>query len=147
MGNGTVFGQKAVKLLGLGSSGLRKVPVNEDFTIDLKALEAALAADRAAGCRPICIIGSAGTVNTGAVDDLKALADLCKREGLWFHVDGAIGAVAVIAGNVRPKLLGIERADSVALDLHKWMHILFEAGCVLVRHAEAPRLVRLRQAP
>ena len=131
--------QKAVELLGLGSSSLRKVPVNDDFTIDLNALEAALSADRAAGYRPICIIGSAGTVNTGAVDDLNALADLCKREELWFHVDGAIGAVAVLAENVKPKLLGIERADSLALDLHKWMHIPFEAGCVLVRHAEAHR--------
>jgi glutamate/tyrosine decarboxylase-like PLP-dependent enzyme len=131
--------QKAVELLGLGSSSLRKVPVNDDFTIDLNALEAALSADRAAGYRPICIIGSAGTVNTGAVDDLNALADLCKREKLWFHVDGAIGAVAVLAENVKPKLLGIERADSLALDLHKWMHIPFEAGCVLVRHAEAHR--------
>jgi aromatic-L-amino-acid/L-tryptophan decarboxylase len=131
--------QKAVELLGLGSSSLRKVSVNEDFTIDLKALEAALSADRAAGYRPICIIGSAGTVNTGAVDDLNALADLCRREALWFHVDGAIGAVAVLAGNVKPKLLGIERADSVALDLHKWMHIPFEAGCVLVRNAEDHR--------
>jgi glutamate/tyrosine decarboxylase-like PLP-dependent enzyme len=113
--------------------------VNDDFTIDLNALEAALSADRAAGYRPICIIGSAGTVNTGAVDDLNALADLCEREELWFHVDGAIGAVAVLAENVKPKLLGIERADSVALDLHKWMHIPFEAGCVMVRHAEAHR--------
>lgn len=131
--------QKAVELLGLGSSSLRKVPVKDDFTIDLDALKAALSADRAAGCRPICIIGSAGTVNTGAVDDLNALADLCRREALWFHVDGAIGAVAVLAENVRPKLIGIDRADSIALDLHKWMHIPFETGCVLVRHAEAHR--------
>jgi glutamate/tyrosine decarboxylase-like PLP-dependent enzyme len=131
--------QKAVELLGLGSSSLRKVPVKDDFTIDLNALEAALSADRARGCRPICVIGSAGTVNTGAVDDLNALADVCKREGLWFHVDGAIGAVAVLAENVKHQMRGIERADSVALDLHKWMHIPFEAGCVLVRHAEAHR--------
>jgi aromatic-L-amino-acid decarboxylase len=131
--------QKAVELLGLGSSSLRKVPVKDDFTINLEAMEEILAADRAAGCQPICIIGSAGTVNTGAVDDLEALANLCQREGLWFHVDGAIGAVAVLAENVKPQLVGIERADSVALDLHKWMHIPFEAGCVLVRHEEAHR--------
>jgi aromatic-L-amino-acid/L-tryptophan decarboxylase len=131
--------QKAVELLGLGGGSLRKVAVNDDFTIDLKALEAALAADRAAGCRPICVVGSAGTVNTGAVDDLNALADLCGREGLWFHVDGAIGAVAVLAENVKQRLRGIERADSVALDLHKWMHVPFEAGCVLVRRAEDHR--------
>ena len=131
--------QKAVELLGLGSNSLRKVPVKADFTIDLEALEKAITADRQAGCRPICIIGSAGTVNTGAVDDLNALADLCQRQGLWFHVDGAIGAVAVLADNVKPQLAGIERADSVALDLHKWMHIPFEAGCVIVREEEAHR--------
>lgn len=132
-------GQKAVELLGLGASSLRKISVNDDFTIDLDALEQTLANDREAGYRPICIIGNAGTINTGAVDDLKALADLCQREDLWFHVDGAIGAVAVLAENVKPKLLGIERADSVALDLHKWMHIPFEAGCVIVRSEKAHR--------
>jgi aromatic-L-amino-acid decarboxylase len=131
--------QKAVELLGLGSNSLRKVSVNNDFTVDIKALEAAISADREKGLQPICIIGSAGTINTGAIDDLMALADLCEREGLWFHVDGAIGAVAVLAKNVKEQLSGIERADSVALDLHKWMHIPFEAGCVLVRHDEAHR--------
>jgi aromatic-L-amino-acid decarboxylase len=131
--------QKAVELLGLGSKHLRKIPVNEDYTIDLNALERAIAADRVAGYRPICVIGSAGTINTGAIDDLNALADLCEREDLWFHIDGAIGAVAVLAENVRAQLSGIERADSVALDLHKWMHVPFEAGCVLVRSDEAHR--------
>lgn len=131
--------QKAVELLGLGSASLRKIPVKDDYTIDLAALEAAIVADRAAGCHPICVVGNAGTINTGAVDDLNALADLCAREGLWFHVDGAIGAVAVLADSVRPQLAGIERADSIALDLHKWMHVPFEAGCVLVRHDEAHR--------
>ncbi len=125
--------QKAVELLGLGSQSLRLIPVAENFTIDLSALEAALAADRAAGMRPICIIGSAGIVNTGAVDDLTALADICQREKLWFHVDGAIGAIGMLAENVRPLLAGIERADSIALDLHKWLHVPFEAGVALVR--------------
>ncbi|MGD9182195.1 MAG: aminotransferase class V-fold PLP-dependent enzyme [Desulfobacterales bacterium] len=131
--------QKAVELLGLGSNSLRKVPVNDDFTVNIKALETAISVDRETGLEPICIIGSAGTINTGAIDDLEALADVCKREGLWFHVDGAIGAVAVLAENVKEQLCGIERADSVALDLHKWMHIPFEAGCVLVRHDAAHR--------
>lgn len=131
--------QKAVELLGLGNYGLRKVPVRADYTLDLQALEAAILADRAAGCRPVCVVGNAGTVNTGAIDDLEALAELCAREGLWFHVDGAIGAVAVLAPSVKPRLAGIEKADSVALDLHKWMHVPFEAGCVLVRHEEAHR--------
>jgi glutamate/tyrosine decarboxylase-like PLP-dependent enzyme len=131
--------QKAVELLGIGNEYLRKIPVNEDYTIDLAALKQAIAADREAGYRPICVIGSAGTVNTGAIDDLNALADLCQEEDLWFHVDGAIGAVAVLAENIKPLLAGIERADSVALDLHKWMHIPFEAGCAIVRSDKAHR--------
>jgi len=131
--------QKAIELLGLGSKSLRKVPVNDDFTINIKTLEKTISADRKQGLQPICIIGNAGTINTGAIDDMTALADLSEREELWFHVDGAIGAVAVLAENVKEQLSGIERADSVALDLHKWMHIPFEAGCVLVRHEEAHR--------
>ena len=131
--------QKAVELLGLGHDYLRKIPVKEDYTIDLNALEQTIAADREAGYRPICVIGNAGTINTGAIDDLNALANLCQREDLWFHVDGAIGAVAILAENVKSQLTGIERADSVALDLHKWMHVPFEAGCILVRHDEAHR--------
>jgi glutamate/tyrosine decarboxylase-like PLP-dependent enzyme len=131
--------QRAVELLGLGSNSLRKVAVKDDFTVDITALEAAISADREKGLQPICIVGSAGTINTGAIDDLKALADLCEREELWFHVDGAIGAVAVLADNVKDQLSGIERADSIALDFHKWMHIPFEAGCVLVRHDAAHR--------
>ncbi len=129
--------QKAVELLGLGNKNLRRIPVQEDFTIDIKALEAAIARDRAAGYRPICVIATAGTVNTGAIDDLNSIADICQREGIWLHVDGAIGAVAVLAESVKPQLRGIERADSVALDLHKWMHIPFEAGCVIVRSDKA----------
>jgi len=131
--------QKAVELLGLGSKHLRKIPVNNDYTINLQALQRVITADRQAGYRPICVIGSAGTINTGAIDDLNGLADLCKREDIWFHVDGAIGAVAVLAENVKPQLSGIERADSIALDLHKWMHMPFEAGCILVRSDEAHR--------
>ncbi|HEX9840254.1 MAG TPA: pyridoxal-dependent decarboxylase [Anaerolineales bacterium] len=131
--------QKAVELLGLGNNHLRRIAVNDDFTIKLDALTQAISADREAGFRRICVIGSAGTINTGAIDDLNALADLCQREDLWFHVDGAIGAVAVLAENVKPQLSGIERADSIALDLHKWMHVPFEAGCILVRHSDAHR--------
>jgi glutamate/tyrosine decarboxylase-like PLP-dependent enzyme len=131
--------QKAVELLGIGSQHFRKIPVKADYTIDLNALEQAIAADREAGYRPICVIASAGTINTGAIDDLNALADLCQREDLWFHIDGAIGAVAVLAEKIKPQLSGIERADSIALDLHKWMHMPFEAGCVLVRHNDAHR--------
>lgn len=131
--------KKAIETLGLGSAGLRGIAVNEDYTIDLAALQKQIDADRAAGCVPFCVIANAGTINTGAIDDMNALADLCEREKLWFHVDGAIGAVAILAGNVREQLAGMERADSLALDLHKWMHIPFEAGCVLVRQEKAHR--------
>jgi aromatic-L-amino-acid decarboxylase len=131
--------QKGVELLGIGSRHLRRIPVNEDYTINLEALKQTIAADRAAGYHPICIIGSAGTVNTGAIDDLEALADICRAEDLWFHVDGAIGAVAVLAESLKPLLAGMERADSIALDLHKWMHIPFEAGCAIVRSEKAQR--------
>jgi glutamate/tyrosine decarboxylase-like PLP-dependent enzyme len=125
--------QKAVELLGLGNASLRKIPVKDDYSINLDLLQQSIIADRGAGYRPICVIGTAGTTNTGAIDDLSALADLCMREDLWFHVDGAIGAVGILAENVKPKLKGIEQADSVGLDLHKWMHIPFEAGCIIVR--------------
>ncbi|MBT8047108.1 MAG: amino acid decarboxylase [Xanthomonadales bacterium] len=131
--------QKAVETLGLGSDGLRKVPVNDDYTIDLDALARQVNSDRESGMVPFCVIATAGTINTGAIDDMNAIADFCERENLWFHVDGAIGAVAVLAENVRGQLSGMERADSIALDLHKWMHIPFEAGCVIVRNAPAHR--------
>lgn len=131
--------QKAVELLGLGSASLRRIPVKTDYTMDLELLQQRIMADRELGCRPICIIGSAGTTNTGAIDDLNALADLCAREDIWFHVDGAIGAVAMLAENIKPKLIGMERADSVGLDLHKWMHIPFEAGCVIVHSEKSHR--------
>jgi glutamate/tyrosine decarboxylase-like PLP-dependent enzyme len=131
--------QKAIETLGLGSDGLRRIPVGADYRIDMAALRERVAADRAEGRVPFCVIATAGTINTGAIDDLHAVADFCAQEGLWFHVDGAIGAVAVLADNVRDQLAGMERADSIALDLHKWMHIPFEAGCVLVRDAAAHR--------
>ena len=131
--------QKAIETLGLGSHGLRHVPVKADYTIDLDALEQQIAEDRKAGMIPFCVIATAGTINTGAIDDMNGIADFCAREGLWFHVDGAIGAVAILADNVRDQLAGMARADSIALDLHKWMHIPFEAGCVVIRDASAHR--------
>jgi glutamate/tyrosine decarboxylase-like PLP-dependent enzyme len=129
--------EKAVHLLGLGAAGLRLIPVNSEYQIDLNALRASIDRDRALGMRPICVIGTAGTVNTGAVDDLASLADICKREGLWFHVDGAFGAFAALSPETRAMVAGMERADSLAFDLHKWMYMQFEAGCVLVRDAAA----------
>ncbi len=136
--------QKAVELLGIGAKYLRKIPTNADFTINTDLLQNRIAEDRSKGFLPICVIGSAGTVNTGAVDDLEMLADICRKENIWFHVDGAIGAIAMLSDKVRPSLKGIELSDSVALDLHKWMHVPFEAGCVLVKsrsgHQEAFKL-------
>ena len=131
--------QKALELLGLGKESLHLVSVKSDYTINLDVLKSAIEEDRKAGRLPICIIGNAGTINTGAIDDLEKLAELCRVENLWFHVDGAIGAVAVLSKYAKPLLKGIEQADSVALDLHKWLHIPFEAGCVLVRHSSEHR--------
>jgi aromatic-L-amino-acid/L-tryptophan decarboxylase len=131
--------QKALELLGLGSRALRKVPVDAAFRIDPVALEAMIAADRAAGLAPRCVIGNAGTINTGSVDDLAALAAICRRERLWFHVDGAIGAVLALSPAHRHLVDGIELADSIAIDLHKWLQVPFEAGCALVRDRQLHR--------
>lgn len=131
--------QKAAELLGLGSDAYRLIPVNERFEIDLAALEAAIAADKAAGLYPFCIIGNAGTVNTGATDDLNALANIARREGMWFHVDGAFGAMAALSPDLSPLVKGMEQADSLAFDLHKWLYVPFEAGAVLVRSERAHR--------
>jgi aromatic-L-amino-acid decarboxylase len=131
--------RKAVELLGLGHDALRSIPVSADYTIDLRALREAIAADKAAGRRPICVVGNAGTVNTGATDDLAALAALCRDEGLWFHVDGAFGALAALVPELRPLVAGLELADSVAFDLHKWLYMPYEVGCTLVRDQQAHR--------
>lgn len=131
--------RKAVELLGLGHEALRHIPVGADYAIDVAALRATIVADRAAGRRPICIVGNAGTVNTGATDDLSALAAIGREQGLWFHVDGAFGALAAIAPALRPLVAGIEQADSVAFDLHKWMYLPYEVGCTLVRDQAAHR--------
>lgn len=131
--------QKAVELLGLGSEGLRFVPVNAAFEIEVSALERMIREDRADGCVPICVVGNAGTVGTGAIDDLAGLSRVCAAEKLWLHVDGAFGAFAALVPEHRHRLAGMERADSLAFDLHKWMYVPFEAGCTLVRDAEAHR--------
>jgi glutamate/tyrosine decarboxylase-like PLP-dependent enzyme len=131
--------RKAVEALGLGNRALRRIPTDRSLRIDLAALEAAIAADRTEGFEPACVIATAGTVNTGAIDDLEALAALARREDLWLHVDGAIGAFLAIAPKNAWRVEGLEKADSVALDPHKWLHSPFEAGCVLVKDAAAHR--------
>ncbi len=130
---------KAIALLGIGRENLRKVPVDENFKIRPEALLAAIEADRAAGYRPIALVANAGSVNTGAIDDLQAMADIAEQQDLWLHVDGAIGALAVISPKLRPRFAGIERADSIAFDFHKWLYVPYEAGCVLVRDIEKHR--------
>ena len=131
--------RKAVELLGLGHEALRSIPVSGDYTIDVNALRERIAADKAAGYRPICIVGNAGTVNTGATDDLRALAAVSREAGAWFHVDGAFGALAALVPDLRPIVAGLEQADSVAFDLHKWLYMPYEVGCTLVRDQKAHR--------
>jgi glutamate/tyrosine decarboxylase-like PLP-dependent enzyme len=131
--------RKTVEALGLGNRALRRIATDSALRMDLAALRTAIAEDRKAGFRPACVIGTAGTVNTGAIDDLQALADLAEDEELWFHVDGCIGALIAIAPANAYRVAGIERADSVALDPHKWLHAPFEAGCALIQDAKAHR--------
>ncbi len=124
---------KAVDLLGIGTGQLRKIETDADFRIRTDALAAAVAADRAAGYLPAIVVGNAGTVNTGAIDPLDKLADFCAREKLWFHVDGAYGALATMVPELHPLFAGMERADSIAADPHKWLYVPYEAGATLVR--------------
>jgi aromatic-L-amino-acid/L-tryptophan decarboxylase len=130
---------RAMEMAGLGSDSLRRIPVGHDQRIDLAGLEAAIAADRREGLQPFLVAGSAGTVDAGAVDDLHALADIAAGEGLSFHVDGAIGALGVLSPEIAPRLAGIERCDSLALDFHKWGQVPYDAGFLLVRDGEAHR--------
>ena len=131
--------QKAVELMGLGNDSLRRIKVDERFQICIDDLKDAISDDRKNGNNPFCIIGAAGTTNTGSIDDLSAISDLCKREELWFHVDGAFGAWAVLDPAMKQRLKGLEQADSLALDLHKWMYMPYEIGCILVRREEFHR--------
>ena len=124
---------KAVDLLGIGTRYLRKIPCDDAFRLPMDALARAVAEDREAGLRPAIVVGNAGTVNTGAIDPLSAIADFCAREKLWFHADGAYGAMARLAPSVAAGFAGIERADSIAADPHKWLYVPYEAGATLVR--------------
>jgi glutamate/tyrosine decarboxylase-like PLP-dependent enzyme len=124
---------KAVGIIGLGRRNLRRVATDDDYRIIPAELERAIADDRAAGRRPVCIIATAGTVNTGAIDDLSALARIARREGVWLHVDAAFGAALGVSRRLRHLLDGIEYADSIAFDFHKWFYVPYDVGCVLVR--------------
>lgn len=124
---------RAFDIAGLGSSALRLIPCDASGRMDLRALTEEIGRDRAEGLRPFFVAGTAGTVETGAIDDLDAIASVAREDGLWFHVDGAFGAMAALAPSLKPLLAGIERADSVALDFHKWAQVQYDAGCIVVR--------------
>lgn len=139
--------RKAFENAGLGSSALRVLPVDADHRMDVRALRDAIAADRAAGCRPFLIVGNAGTVDVGAIDPLRELAQISASERLWLHVDGAFGAAAYLSPGLRHKLAGIESADSIAFDFHKWLHVPYDAGCVLVRDGAVHRATFASEGP
>jgi glutamate/tyrosine decarboxylase-like PLP-dependent enzyme len=124
---------KAMDMAGLGVAALRCIPVDATHRVQVSELRRAIAADRNAGLTPFLVVGTAGTVDTGAIDDLGGLADLASEENLWLHVDGALGALAILAPDLAPLLWGIERADSIAFDFHKWAQVPYDAGFVLVR--------------
>ncbi len=138
--------RQAMELAGFGSAALRLVPMDRLQRIDLAALRAAIDADRQAGATPFFLVGNAGTVDTGAIDDLDALADLAEAERLWFHIDGALGGLAVLAPSLKPRFKGIERAASIAFDFHKWGQVPYDAGFILVRDGEAHRAAFAAQA-
>jgi glutamate/tyrosine decarboxylase-like PLP-dependent enzyme len=117
-----VVSSRAADMLGLGTDAVRVVPVDDGYRVRLDALRDAIVRDREDGARPFAVVASAGTVATGAVDPLEAIADLCEDEGLWFHVDAAYGGPAAFTDDLRPLFAGIERADSIAFDPHKWLY-------------------------
>lgn len=130
---------RAMDIAGFGTDALRKIGMDADHRIDVAALRARIAIDREVGFKPFLVVASAGTVDIGAIDDLKAIAQLCRDEGIWFHVDGAFGALAILSPELAPLLGGIELADSIALDFHKWGQVPYDAGFLLVRDGEQHR--------
>ena len=128
---------KSAGLLGIGRKGLRRIAVNEAAQLDPRRLDEAIREDRAAGRKPFCVVATAGTTNSGTVDDLSAISEVCKRHNLWLHVDGAYGAGAIFSDQHRDLVRGIEQADSLTLDPHKWLAVPFAAGAILTSHPEA----------
>jgi glutamate/tyrosine decarboxylase-like PLP-dependent enzyme len=130
---------KAVALLGIGTDSLRTIPVDRDFRMSIPDLLSSISQDRRNGYAPLCIVGTAGTTNTGAIDDLPQLAAIAERERVWLHVDGAFGGLLKLSPSLSAMVAGLEKADSIAFDLHKWLHIPHGAGCILTRHPESHR--------
>ena len=137
---------KSIDNLGIGTDNLRKITCNPDFTINLQALKRQIQTDLDAGLQPFCIIGNAGTVNTGAIDDLEGLAAIAQEHKLWFHIDGAYGGLAATLHGLKRAYKGIEKADSVAIDFHKWLYQPFEAGCILVKNWQTLRSAYFKKA-
>jgi len=131
--------RKAIELLGFGSRAIRTIPIDPDFRMDVAGLEHALAEDTSRDVRPVAVIATAGTTNTGAIDDLPAIASVCARYGAWLHVDAAYGGPAILSREYHEALRGIALADSVTVDPHKWLFVPVEAGLVLVRDAAEMR--------
>jgi glutamate/tyrosine decarboxylase-like PLP-dependent enzyme len=125
--------ERAAWIVGIPRANVRSIATDDDFRMRVGALHEAIAADRAAGMKPFAIVASAGTTNTGAVDPLSEIADVCARESLWLHVDAAYAGFAALTESGANALRGIERADSVTLDPHKWLFVPFECGCLLAR--------------
>jgi glutamate/tyrosine decarboxylase-like PLP-dependent enzyme len=138
---------KAADLSGLGTDAIRWIPTDRDLRMDVAALGRQLAADAASGDRPLLVVGTAGSVSTGAVDPLPAIAAVCKEHGVWFHVDGAYGGFATASSEAPQDLRGLSEADSVAVDPHKWLYAPLEAGCTLVRDPEHLRQAFAYQPP
>jgi aromatic-L-amino-acid/L-tryptophan decarboxylase len=132
--------------LGIGTNQIRKIKTNADHTINVKALEKEIEKDIKSGFMPFCIIGNAGTVNTGAIDDLMALSNVAKKHEIWLHIDGAYGVLAASLPSLKAKYKGLELADSIALDFHKWLYQPFEIGCILVQNWGVLRETYFKQA-
>jgi aromatic-L-amino-acid decarboxylase len=130
---------KAAGIIGLGTEHFRKIPVDHRYRIRTDVLLQTIITDKQAGLFPFCIIGNAGTVNTGAIDDLSELAVIARNEGLWFHIDGAFGAIPTLLPEFADQLSGLREADSLAFDYHKWFYVNYEVGCVLIKDALAHR--------
>ena len=128
-----VVSDRAADMLGIGWGNVRHVPTDADRRMRVDELREQIARDREAGIHPFAVVGTAGTVATGVVDPLPEIADVCADEGLWFHIDGAYGGPAMLAEDLRPLFAGIERADSIAFDPHKWLYTPHAGGCVVVR--------------
>jgi glutamate/tyrosine decarboxylase-like PLP-dependent enzyme len=127
---------KSVGLLGLGRKSLSRIALNNRVQMDVAALEAAIGADQAAGKKPFCVVATAGTTNSGTIDDMVAIAEVCRKHRLWLHVDGAYGAAAIFSDKHRNLVRGIELADSITIDPHKWLSMPFAAGVIITSHPE-----------